>query len=165
MARKFKLLTLLIGLLITTTTLASPTQRGVYLEATFGTVYYNEMLIGNFIRSGGFATNLNIGYQLDNYFTVETGASEYTMEGDNVSSVHIAAKAMVPFSDRFNIFVKLGPGLAGKSAFKSVAGLFYAIGASLAIGTQLDLTVQTSGVSEFFETVGMFSAGLTYHFA
>jgi len=168
MKRMFKFLALTACLLISTVTFASPTTHGVYVEATGGFVYINENLIGDFTESGGFGWNTNLGFQFMKWLALDGGFSMYDMAGaSNAYSAHIAAKAILAFTDRFNIFIKLGPGVmfSSESGVDSAGGLFYALGVSLALSKQLDLTVQTSGVTQLVDTVGLVSGGLTYHFA
>lgn len=167
MKKIFKPLILLICLLTPVITLANPTTRGIYLEATLGTVYVNETLFEDLTEAGGFGWNANLGYQFMKYVGAEAGFSHYTMAGsNNAYSTHIAVKGILPFTDEFNLFAKLGPAAIFPSNDNDTEwGLFYAFGASLALNDQLDITVQTSGVTQAFDTIGLVSAGLTYHFS
>lgn len=150
---------------------ASPTSSGVYLGANFGGTYANVAHLfddGSTTVAGGFGANANLGYQINNWFAVEGGFTAYTdmgANGQNLYSGHIAGKLMIPFTDRFNIFFKLGAALIGAEGDSSNYGaLFFGGGLALALTNQLDIVVQTSGVTQAFFTVGLYSAGLIYHF-
>lgn len=154
-----------------TLALASPTSSGIYLGANFGGTYANVADIfddGSTTTTGGFGANANLGYQFNNWFGVEGGFSIYTDLGlfnKNLYSGHLAGKLMIPFTDRFNIFFKLGAAIIGaESQSQTFGALFFAGGLAFAVTNQLDILVQTSGVTQGLFTVGLYSAGLTYHF-
>lgn len=147
------------SLLIPSLSFASPTTTGFYLGAGLGTNYGIIDLFGTHTEVGGFAGNVNLGYQFNRFFAIDSGFSAYIKtggeEGENVYGGHIAGKVMLPFNNRFNIYGKLGASfLTTIKDTNALVGLYYAAGASYAVTKKVDLDVEASGTTSGFLTFG-----------
>jgi len=143
-------------------------HHGAYIEGNIGQVFAEASFdidgyrVGDTVR-GGLGANVNGGYQFNRYFALEGG---YTYYGHSVNMVDVAAKGIIPITNRFNIFGKIGPGylFTTGSNSGSTAALFGGIGAAYALTPSLDINIQGAGATEGFFSFGLASLGLTYHF-
>ena len=146
---------------------AAPRQSGMYLDANVGTLYATTSLFGiQYTKYGSIGANANLGYQFNQYIATEAGYTIYNFDGHSANNIDIATKFILPFNvgtNDFSVFAKLGAAdvfSGGDHSVMALAGL----GGSYAVTQKTDLTLQAQGVSNGFFSLGLISAGVSYHF-
>lgn len=154
-----------LALLTSSVAFAEPHNSGNYIEGNVGTLYATVSFWGDtYTQFGSVGANVNLGHQFMPYFATEVGYTNYGASSLNM--VDLAAKLILPFNvngNDFSVFAKAGPAY-GFSPDDSGFIPFAGIGAGYSVNQNLDVTLQAQGVSEGFFSLGLLSAGLTYHF-
>ncbi len=154
-------------------------DAGAYAEVNLGWADASQMPDSLFepsvtVHASGPGANANLGYQFNRFFAAEAGYTYYAKD-INLSLGDAAVKGILPVGDNFSLFAKLGGSYVGGSLALYAKGkapgasVFYGAGAAYAITPALDINLQYQGASNDFlpggvVTVGLVSAGLTYHF-
>lgn len=157
---------------------AEASSHGVYIDLNAGTniVHADSINFGFFetpsaTQISGFGWNSNIGYQFSRFFAMEMGFTQYINtnsgagNGNTIQNADIATKILLPLTNRFNIFGKLGGSLLFASGGPSQGGFYTAVGAAFAIAPQIDLNAQFANTFFPLGSIGLLSVGATYHFA
>lgn len=162
--QSIKILSTLLIMMMAVNAEAKVHERGAYLEGNVGTLYASVNLFGiEFSQFGSFGINTNGGYQYSRYFATELG---YTNYGLGLNNIDAAAKFILPFGDGMNdytVFAKVGPAFlfqGNNQGFLPLLG----VGGSYSMNDHLDANIQAQGVTAGFFSLGLVSAGLTYHF-
>lgn len=165
----------IITLSILTSSAFAAHNSGAYVEANVGGAYASTKIdffgTTDTESASAVGANANLGYQFNRFIAAEVG---YTYYGNDIdaSMGDVAVKAILPITDDFSLFGKLGAGYIGANnndhgSFDEWAGV-YGIGAAYAITPSLDVNVQFQGATiwnAFGDTnIGLVSGGLTYHF-
>jgi hypothetical protein len=139
-------------------------DSGTYAEFNIGTLYQSLHFMNyNYSAFNSVGVNGSLGYQFATNIALEAG---YTYYGYGLNSVDAVAKVILPFtlgSQDFSVFAKLGPAYVFRGSDHGVLP-YGGIGASYAINSSLDLTVQGQGITNGFFSLGLVSLGLAYHF-
>jgi hypothetical protein len=167
MKRKFHLTKILFATLMAANcpSFAAPHTSGAYAEVNIGTLYQSVNFFGySFEAFGSAGINGNLGYQLSQYISAETG---YTNYGRGLNNIDAVAKFIFPFqigNQDFSVFAKVGPAYVFRQGEGSVLP-YGGLGGSYALSNNLDVTVQGQGITNGFFSVALLSLGLTYHFS
>lgn len=150
---------------VSLTTAATPHTKGGYIEANIGTLYASINLFGyEFSQLGSIGLNTNAGYQFSQNLALEMGYTNYGVS--SLNNIDGALKVIFPFelgNKDASLFVKAGPAFIFTNDGSTITP-FLGVGASYALTDKVDATLQAQGISEGFFSLGLISAGLTYHF-
>lgn len=168
-------------------------HTGTYLELNLGTnLYYGAFIssVDNEIASGtnGFGWSADLGYYFTPTFALEGGFIQSYLntsddEGDSAKMTldvpYAAARFNIPVGNHFSFIAKVGllaaidggtsASFNNHSASESGGDMlvlpFVGVGASYALTSKLDLTLQYQGAVYGVIGAGLLSGGLAYHFS
>ena len=147
---------------------ANMSQTGFYVEGNAGVSLVN-ISFGDFNSSGrgGLGLNVNGGYQFNKYFGTEIGVTRYSDVGSSMTSYDAAVKGIIPIDEgQFSLFGKAGVSRVEDPTDNSgIFAPFLGVGGSVSLTQNIDFTVQLSGFTLGFVSLGMLSGGLIVHFA
>lgn len=165
---KLKITSLLVSFILALSFInvaaAKPHERGAYLEGNIGTNYASFHFLGaDYSEFDSVGVNANLGYQFFRYLALETGVTTYNR---GLIGVDAVLKAIVPLelgNNDISLFGKIGPAYVTDGHGDSLLP-YLGLGAAYAVTPNLDINVQAQGVTVGFASLGLLSAGLTYHF-
>jgi len=154
----------ILALSFTNIATAKPHERGAYLEGNIGSNYTSFHFWGtDYSEFNSVAANANLGYQFFRYLALETGFTAYNR---GLNGVDAALKVILPLelgNNDVSLFGKIGPSYVFDNDSGSLLP-YLGLGAAYSVTPNLDVNVQAQGVTVGFLSLGLLSAGLTYHF-
>lgn len=161
-----KLTAIALATLSISSAYAAVHESGAYLDLNAGVTYETIYLWGyHYDAFGNVGLNTNLGYQFNRYFAAEAGYTAYEEDGV-LNNIDLAIKGILPISEGehpVSLFGKIGPAYLFKGG-DSTGALLVGIGGAYQMTDKVDFTLQAQGVTQGFFSLGLLSAGISYHF-